>query len=402
MKLHLSDLLFALSGALDCVEREVVGVTTNHSKRVALLCLRLCRHLGLGRAELFDMVSCAVLHDNALTEYTLLHGRAKVQRLTDVEVHCTSGERNAAGFPFYGDTRNIILHHHENWDGSGYFGVQGTDISLRAAALRLADSLDLQWALGSGSPDLVQRARDHVASLSGSVYSPEIAAAFMDIFDDDMVRDLSHDRIDQVLQDFSDDTPEELSLDDLLSVCRIFSGITDAKSPHTATHCQGVAEKTSKLATHLHLEQDKVARLVIAAHLHDIGKLAIPANILEKPAALTPEEFSVMREHARMTECLLHRVRGLEEIALWAASHHEKVSGGGYPHGLRGPELPMESRLLACVDVYQALVENRPYRGGMAHDQAMTLLRRMGQNGALDATLVEHLDVALRPPRHDA
>ena len=396
MKMHIADLLFALSTALDCVEKEVVGVTTNHSKRVALLSARLCEHLGFGDSDVFDMTSCAVLHDNALTEYTLRMGRAEVTRLANVELHCTSGERNASNFPFLGDTRHIILHHHENWDGSGYFKKQGREISPRAAVLRLSDHLDCLFSLGKPEEQTVDKARAWVAQQREILYAPDVADAFAAIFDEKLMDELSDRRIDAVLTTFADRTPQEVSLDDLLRICRIFSAITDAKSPHTAWHCQGVAQKTRKLAEALGLPRENVQRLVIAAHLHDVGKLAIPPEILEKPGPLTPEEFDIMREHAQKTEDILLTVRGLEEVTLWAASHHEKISGGGYPHGRSGDELPLESRVLACVDVYQALVEDRPYRGGMEHAQAMSILRRMGRSGALDAGLVEHLQTALQ------
>lgn len=400
MQLYLSDLLFAVSSALDCVEQELVGVTTNHSRRVALLSTLLCKHLGMDKNDVYDMGTCAILHDNALTEYTLHHGRAQVRRLTNVEMHCTSGERNAAHFPYRGDARNIILHHHENWDGSGYFGHKGKKISTRAAVLRLADNIDLLLALGTGDLALVEKGRDHVRELSGTVYNPEVSAAFLDIFDEGTVRDLAHENVGAAFRSHTSTHPREITLDELERICQIFGCITDAKSPHTATHSQGVAQKTRTLAEYLKLNPTHQQRLVIAAHLHDVGKLSIPPEILEKPGALSPEEFKVMQSHALMTEEILRDVRGLEEIAQWAASHHEKVNGGGYPHGIAGELLPMESRLLACVDVYQALVEDRPYRRGMGHEMAMAILRRMGSGGALDAFLVDELDKAMCPFAH--
>lgn len=397
MQLHLSDMLFAVSSALDCVETELVGVTTNHSRRVALLSTLLCKRLGLTAEDVYDMGTCALLHDNALTEYTLHQGRAQVRRLVNVEMHCTSGERNASQFPYRGDARNVILHHHENWDGSGYFGCKGHEISVRAAILRMTDNMDLHISLGTGNPELVEQAHRHVRELSGTVYSPEVSAAFLEIFDEDMVRDLSHEHVDDALRRQTSANPRDVTLDELERMCHIFGCITDAKSPHTATHSQGVANKTRALAAHLALPAEHQQRLVIAAHLHDVGKLSIPPEILEKPGALTPEEFKIMQGHVLMTEIILRDVRGLEEIALWAASHHEKVNGGGYPHGIGGELLPLESRLLACVDVYQALVEDRPYRRGMDHEMAMAILRRMGSGGALDSPLVEELGKAMLP-----
>lgn len=400
MHLHLSDFLFAISSALDCVETELVGVTTNHSRRVALLSMRLCQHMGFSREDTYDMGSCALLHDNALTEFTLHQGRATVRRQSDVHIHCVSGEKNASHFPYRGDARNIILHHHENWDGSGYFGMKGTQTNVRAAILRLADHMDLQVGLGSGQRHLTEAARKHAQDHNGTLYSPVVCAAFMEIFDDALLRDLSHEHVASALKGISNANPRPVSLDELERMCKIFGCIIDAKSPHTATHSQGIAEKTRALGNHLGLDPKHVQRLVVAAHLHDVGKLSIPSEILEKPGPLNAEEFKIMQGHALMTETILQNVGGLEEITRWAASHHEKVRGGGYPHGIAGDQLPLESRLLACVDVYQALVENRPYRHGMDHATAMTILRRMGSGGALDEALVESLGAAMQPLSH--
>ena len=392
MKIHIADFLFALSTALDCVEKEIIGVSTNHSKRVALMSARICRHMGFTPDEVHDMACCAILHDNALTEYTLRVGRHRAARLNNVELHCASGEANSRDFPFCGDTTHVILHHHENWDGSGFFGKKGAETNVRAAALRLADHVDSILHLGDGDPALLLlKGRTLVSKQSKRLYNPQVAAAFLEIFDETMLHDLSNAQINGVLARFAENSLREVSLRELLTACKLFSGITDAKSPHTAKHCRGVAEKTAFFATSLGLDEDHVCKLTIAAHLHDVGKLVIPPEILEKPGVLTPEEFRVMRSHAYMTEEILRGVRGLEEIVSWAASHHEKLNGSGYPHGWNDERLPLESRILACVDVYQALVEDRPYRAGMSHCQATNIMHKMSLGGALDGDLVKKL-----------
>lgn len=144
MNITLNDLLFAFSRALDFVEKDLLGITTNHGKRVANMSMRLCRAIGMTESEIFDMASCAILHDNALTAYMLQFGEKNYARLEGIKIHCEIGEKNVKGFPFLTDTTDVILYHHENWDGSGFYGLQKEAIPQRSAILRIADNIDLQ------------------------------------------------------------------------------------------------------------------------------------------------------------------------------------------------------------------------------------------------------------------
>jgi HD-GYP domain-containing protein (c-di-GMP phosphodiesterase class II) len=114
--------------------------------------------------------------------------------------------------------------------------------------------------------------------------------------------------------------------------------------------------------------------------------------ILEKPDKLTDEEFRVIHEHVRITYELLKDIDGFEQICGWASNHHEKLDGTGYPFGKKANELDFNSRLIACLDVYQAVSEERPYHPGQDHAATMKILRRMADQGRLDASIVKDLD----------
>jgi HD-GYP domain-containing protein (c-di-GMP phosphodiesterase class II) len=113
-----------------------------------------------------------------------------------------------------------------------------------------------------------------------------------------------------------------------------------------------------------------------AALLHDIGKLAISNRILDKPAPLTAAEYARVREHPLITERILARVPGCEHLAAMAGAHHERLDGGGYPRGLRGPDVTVPMRVLAVADVYEALTSDRPYRAALSSDAALATMRR--------------------------
>lgn len=401
MNIHLNDLLFSLSRALDCVEREVLGVTLNHSKRVAYISMRLCALADSSDEEVFDMASCAILHDNALTEYSLAVGEQGLAKLKNVSLHCKSGENNARGFPFIGDTRNIILHHHENWDGSGFFGIRHTDVSLRAAALRMGDNVDLNFALGESQDSMAEKLYKHLKKEREIIYHPELVDVFLKLIDQGILDQIVNSRIDAGLAAILPSCAQDIPSSVLLKVCSVFASIIDSRSRFTLRHTLGIAQKTAIMAASYGFSQEHTDKLVIAAYLHDIGKLTIPKAILEKNGPLSDEEFKIIKGHATASHEILHAVRGFEDVSRWAPSHHEKLDGTGYPFGKKAADLDQESRLLACVDIYQALMEDRPYRAGLGHKKSIEILYSMAKNGKIDGDIVADLDKIFCDGQHN-
>lgn len=392
MKVPLNELLYAISRALDFVEQELLGITSNHGKRVGYLAGQVCRAMGMNDSEIFDMAGLAMLHDNALTAYMLDAGPGELARLEGFAEHCIVGEKNAMAFPWTGDTAGVILYHHENWNGSGFNGMRGDEIPLRAIILRLADEMDLRLRMGDGRAGLKAEMCKHARTFSGALYSPRTVEALCDIATDDLVERLRDENIEDSLKNDVPSVRVNLSTEQMMKICGLFATIVDAKSPYTKSHSTGIAEKAAKMAEFYKMDNELKDSLVIAAYLHDMGKLGTPRKILEKPGPLTDEEFCSMRLHAAMGEELLSGVHGLEEITLWCAAHHEKLNGSGYPHGFRASDIPFEARLISCCDIYQALTEDRPYRDGMNHAESMEIMRGMVAGGELDGGIVADIE----------
>jgi HD-GYP domain-containing protein (c-di-GMP phosphodiesterase class II) len=186
-----------------------------------------------------------------------------------------------------------------------------------------------------------------------------------------------------------------LDIDQLQELAVVFGRIIDFRSPFTATHSTGVATSASSIAGLMGIGSDEIKLINIAGHLHDLGKLAVPPSILDKPGPLAPDEASVMRSHAYHTYRILEMVPGMETINAWAAFHHERVGGGGYP--FMPATLPLQARIIAVADVFTALSEDRPYRFGMSRPEVVAILRREVAQGALDgdvvATVLDNFDV---------
>lgn len=146
--------------------------------------------------------------------------------------------------------------------------------------------------------------------------------------------------------------------------------LTQLHSINVANYAMGIAEKLGLSAAACHW-------LRVAGLLHDIGKIGVPEAVLTKPGKLTDEEFDLMRQHAQHTFRILSKIEfteDLTEVARLAAAHHERLDGSGYPDGLTAEKLPMEARILAVADVFDALTQDRHYRRGMPVDKAMTIL----------------------------
>ena len=135
----------------------------------------------------------------------------------------------------------------------------------------------------------------------------------------------------------------------------------------------------------------------MAGMLHDIGKMAIDNDILEKPSKLSDAEFVRMKNHAWYSYTILSQIEGYEDITRWASHHHEKLNGTGYPFGLKAGQLDEKERLLGCIDIYQALSEDRPYKAGMPHGKCIAIMRDMVRAGSIDGRITEDIARVFRP-----
>ena len=129
------------------------------------------------------------------------------------------------------------------------------------------------------------------------------------------------------------------------------------------------------MASALKLPHQEIQRIRIASLLHDIGKVAVPEQILEKPGPLSAEEWQSVVQHPRVGQVIIDQVATVKDAGAIILHHHERFSGHGYPHGLRGTEIPLGARIVAIADAYDAMVSDRPYRAAIGHEAAVTELR---------------------------
>lgn len=163
----------------------------------------------------------------------------------------------------------------------------------------------------------------------------------------------------------------------------------------TRIHSEASSSYASEIARLLGLDEERARRVRWAALVHDVGKIFVPQEILRKPAKLTPEEYNLVKYHALKGEELLLSVQGLEDIAHIVRYHHERFDGTGYPDGLRGEDIPLESRIVAVVDAFEAMTSDRPYRGAMSVEEALEELKR-SSGTQFDPRVVEAMAIVVK------
>lgn len=175
----------------------------------------------------------------------------------------------------------------------------------------------------------------------------------------------------------------------MMPAAKLFKNLIDFRSPFTATHSSGVASCAAMLCDLFGFTKIERTLMKVAGYLHDIGKLVVPNSILEKQDKLTVEEFAVVKQHTYYTYNILSGIKGLEQIAEWAAFHHERLDGTGYPFSLDESEIGIGSRILAVSDIFTALTEERPYRKGMSKNQVVEILNNLVSKNHLDKNVVD-------------
>jgi len=415
-RIALSGVIGALSYALDIAEGERPG----HAVRSCLIGMRLAQEIELSSPERSDLFYALLLKDagcsananrmsglfeaddraakatSKLVDWTDrraallwslrtvapgagLRRRLEVLRgIRDegdvtrkfMEARCDRGAEIARMLFLTEETALAIRSLDEHWDGHGLpDGLRGEEIPLAARILCLSQTAEVFHAAGG-----LQAARVVAKRRRGRWFDPALVDAFLRTCRDrDFWATLE-------APDVSQWEPAEFALtgdeDRLDRIAEAFARVIDAKSPFTARHSQRVAEIAAGISSVLGFDADERRSMRRAALLHDIGKLAISNRILDKPGRLTDEEFRAVKAHPVYTRQILARAPCFASLADLAANHHEKLDHSGYPRALGAPDLDLPMRILAVADVYEALTADRPYRGSMPVEQALSIIDR--------------------------
>jgi HD-GYP domain-containing protein (c-di-GMP phosphodiesterase class II) len=275
------------------------------------------------------------------------------------------------------------------------------EVKQHANCIYVADRLDVLALAHIVSEQDILLAKDEIRRLiyerRGDWFCPELVDALMDVSHSEAFWfALEGEHVNGYLATWlSHYPPRTLEFHELRSLVHVFSCIVDAKSHFTKQHSDGVANLARYLGALFKLPEMTCEMLELAGLLHDIGKLRVPDELLEKRGRLSETEVILMRRHSFDTYGILKSIRGLEEVSMWASQHHERVDGSGYPYETRAGEISLEARIVAVADVFQALAQERPYRGPLEPQAILANLKQQAEEGKLDGRVVAMVEANL-------
>jgi putative nucleotidyltransferase with HDIG domain len=413
----LSELLGALSHALDLTEGQPAG----HCVRCSRIGVAIGREIGLSEDELAELYYALLLKDlgcssNAaricelyLTDDLSFKGdfkfidgslpqalrfvlghtglkaglaerfRAIVNIFQNggeiarelIETRCHRGADIARKMRFSDAVADGIQNLDEHFDGGGKpLGLVGDAIPLYSRIALLAQVIDV-FHVANGPEAALREAHNR----AGTWFDPLLVAAFDRVaMQPGFWTELGRDAMTPQAPAAAAAAIDEDYLDDIAAA---FAQVVDSKSPYTAGHSERVTLFTDMIAEQLGFDAEARRWLKRAALLHDIGKLGVSNAILDKAGKLDEAEWEAMRQHAAHSEAILSRIGAFRELAAIAGAHHERLDGKGYPRGISGDEICLETRIITTADIFDALTAERPYRAAMPITKALAIMSEM-------------------------
>ncbi len=390
--INIHEAIYSLSDALD-----LVGIThIRHGKRVAFIAAECGKILGWKGQRLDELFEAAILHDIGVSK-TVIHSRlAQFEWEKDTE-HCKTGAHLLQCSPLLKNLVPIVLHHHTHWSELKDMELP-METKLAANCIFLADRVDvlsLSYQIDNSNLLLFKdEIVEKIQEKRGDWFCDELVDAFVSVSNSEAFWfSLEGEHVDGYARTWISETQtQKMDFHELRDVMRVFSYVVDAKSPYTKAHSDGVARLSRFIGTLFDLPQDTCEMLELAGLLHDIGKLRLPDEILEKTDSLNEEEHSQILRHSFDTYNILKNIKGLEKIAVWASQHHEREDGSGYPYHLRQNTISFEAQIVSVADVFQALAQKRPYRDALNPDMIMEILNEQVDDGKLNREVVMCID----------
>ncbi|MBQ0824052.1 HD-GYP domain-containing protein [Microvirga sp. HBU67558] len=289
-----------------------------------------------------------------------------------IETRCQRGAEIARQLRFPEGVALGIQALDEHWNGGGKpMGTAGADIPVYSRIALLAQVVDV-FHTGAGEAAARREARER----SGTWFDPWIVEAFERVAERRTFWEtLGSDAVESAV--FALEPAQRIELADenyLDDIAAAFARVVDSKSPYTSGHSDRVAFFADMIAEEMGLDEAGRRRLRRAALLHDIGKLGVSNEILDKPGKLDDAEFAAVRHHALYSETILSRIGAFQDLARIGGAHHERLDGKGYPRGLMGDAIGRETRIISVADVFDALTADRPYRPAMPVSKAMGIM----------------------------
>lgn len=364
-----------------------------HHLDVAFISHTLANEIGLSEDRIPNLVYAALIHDiGAAIEWNEKQQMIINDDDSEIFKHAFEGYEILKESKFFYPIADIVQSHHNRYLGPNPNGLIREEIPIESRIIYLADRIDLAINFQMNYFNQIEHIV-HTITTSNH-FDPKCLEAFKKIsMDEEFWLELVNiDKDTSFTDDFKSHHPFEYSIEDLISIAEIFSKLVDAKSAFTARHSQNVAKVAEFMAQKSGLDEIEVKHFYLAGLLHDLGKLVVPTEIIDKEGPLTDQEYDLIKRHSYYSEFVIKKVEGFEEIAQWLGEHHERLDGSGYPKELKGQEISFKSRILQISDVFSALTEHRPYRPSLSNNEVLSQIQIMTDDHQLDKDLMKLLE----------
>jgi HD-GYP domain-containing protein (c-di-GMP phosphodiesterase class II) len=398
-KISPTEVLVALSTVLDLAQPELA----NHHKVCAYISLKIADEMKLEEELRRNLFFSALIHDIGILSLRESIDAHQIDAV-DPHRHAYIAYRLLKENIFFKKVApragNIVLYHHAPWREMENDSLRTNlleaivktteeEISIGSYILSLADKISILIKPDKFILHQAGEIRRTIEGLGGRLFPEDVIDAFLSVSSKESFwLELTSPYLDSLLFEQSAFPPISLDWEEEISIAHLICDITDFKSSFTAVHSFSVGELAEKIASFCGFSEEELQMMKIAGYMHDLGKLAIPIEVLEKNGRLTPDEFEVVKAHPFYTYMVLSRVKGWERIKDWASFHHEHLDGTGYPFHLKEEDLDLGSRIVAVADIFSAVREYRPYRGVMGKEDVIGILKKLVEDKALDGEVV--------------
>lgn len=373
------------------LELSTTGISKHHLV-TAILCKAFGEAMNLDHREMQTLIVAALLHDigaaSQWEEKLFIVHNDNDDRIFD---HAEKGYHILNQFPLLKDVALVVRYHHDRYSGSNPSGFIGDEIPLLSRILHFADRIDVLIDLNKNI--MLQKESITIEILSSDFYDPKLFPIFEHLaLKESFWLNIVSVEYEYLFDDFDSFFGKyELNIDDLIDLSKIFASIIDASSLYTYNHSYNVANVAKLLSKQNFVDESMHKKFYLAGLLHDLGKLAIPNQILNKQGRLDDIEILLMKQHPYYSMFILAKVEGFEDLANWVGQHHEFEDGFGYPDRLVASEINIGIRILQLADIFCALTENRPYRKALNNQEIINELMKFVKQKKLDNSMVQQI-----------
>ncbi|MEG0295674.1 MAG: HD domain-containing protein [Clostridium sp.] len=373
-RVRLKDILIVIHRTINSIDQRLL----DHGEQVAYIMMNLLKaHGGYNEEEIRKICTVSIFHD--IGAYKV----AERDKLVDIDSikpfnHAVYGALFIKYFSPISDLADIVMGHHFTVKHIRERNI--TNVRDEALMLSLADYLAIIYLNKGYIPfELIEDKYEEYLSEHISLFKKAVEEF-------DFVEKLKDNAYKDELYNYFEDTIA--CRDEVIAYARMLTYAIDFRSEYTVKHSITVEAVSYQIAKLYGLDNDRAIKIKVAANLHDIGKIVIPIDILEKPGKLTVKEYEIIKSHAKVSYDILSGLN-IDDIRDIAGLHHETLDGCGYPFGIQDEDISIDVRIVAIADILSALIAARSYKGAFKKCKVVAILNDMKNNNKIDKKIVD-------------